>query len=36
LLMATNPKLSQYSPEKTRQYLAQLRELYPHCPASAR
>ncbi len=26
LLMATNPKLSQYSPEKTRQYLAQLRE----------
>jgi predicted permease len=25
LLMATNPKLSQYSPEKTRQYLAQLR-----------
>jgi predicted permease len=26
LLMATNPKLSQYSPEKTRQYLARLRE----------
>ena len=26
LLMATNPKLSQYSPEKTRQYLAQLRQ----------
>jgi predicted permease len=25
LLMATNPKLSQYSPEKTRQYLAELR-----------
>jgi predicted permease len=25
LFMATNPKLSQYSPEKTRQYLAQLR-----------
>jgi len=26
LLMATNPKLNRYSPEKTRQYLAQLRE----------
>jgi predicted permease len=26
LLMATNPKLSQYSPEKTSQYLARLRE----------
>jgi predicted permease len=25
LLMATNPKLSQYSPQKTRQYLTQLR-----------
>jgi predicted permease len=26
LLMATNPKLSQYSPERTRQYLSQLRQ----------